>query len=90
VLVWAQGEDNVKTYQHLGTLHSRSFCQNCGSALPTVVESSQCIVVPAGSLDSPLSVMPTAKIFTGNCASWTKDLSQVPSFEQFPEQIKTK
>lgn len=87
-LVWTQGESDVKTYQHPHSLHSKSFCQNCGSALPTVAECIQCIVVPAGSLDSPAPISPTAKIFTGNCASWAKDLSQVPSFEQLPEQNK--
>ncbi|ANQ21846.1 aldehyde-activating protein [Vibrio natriegens] len=87
-LVWAQGETYVKTYQHPHTLHSKSFCQNCGSTLPTVAENIQCIVTPAGSLDGPVPISPTAKIFVGSCANWTKNLSQVPSFEQLPEQNK--
>ncbi|MCF7483116.1 GFA family protein [Vibrio sp. J1-1] len=87
-LVWTQGKRDVKTYQYPNTLHSKSFCQNCGSALPTVAESVGFIVVPVGSLDSPVPILPTAKIFTGSCASWAKDLSQVPSFEQLPEQNK--
>ncbi|NVC95374.1 GFA family protein [Vibrio natriegens] len=85
-LVWTQGESEVKTYQHPNTLHSKSFCQNCGSALPTVMESIHCVVVPAGSLDSPVPLSPTAKIFVASCSTWTKNLSQIPSFEELPEQ----
>ncbi|CAE6898246.1 GFA family protein [Vibrio sp. B1FLJ16] len=87
-LIWTQGESDVKIYHHENTLHSKSFCQNCGSALPTVAQSIQSIVVPAGSLDSPVPVSPTARIFVASCASWVNELSQVPSYEQLPEQNK--
>jgi len=84
-LVWLQGEDQVNTYQHPNTLHSKSFCLNCGSALPTVANSINCVVVPAGSLDSVVPIEATAKIYTASCADWCLDLSRVPSFDNLPE-----
>jgi hypothetical protein len=84
-LVWLKGEADVTHYQYSGSLHTKSFCQCCGSALPTVAESIDCVVVPAGSLDTPISVTPTAKIFVADCAAWSADLSNVPSFDALPE-----
>ncbi|MAL83308.1 MAG: aldehyde-activating protein [Idiomarina sp.] len=86
-LVWLKGEADVTHYQHSGSLHTKSFCQCCGSALPTVAESIDCVVVPAGSLDTPISVTPTAKIFVADCAAWSVDLSNVPSFDALPGQV---
>ncbi|MCB1754851.1 MAG: GFA family protein [Gammaproteobacteria bacterium] len=83
-LAWIQGESNVKTYQHPNSLHVKSFCMNCGSALPTVAENIRCIVVPAGSLDSSVPISPTAKIFVGSCANWAKDLTNVPAYKELP------
>ena len=87
-LTWVAGENTVKTYQHANSQHAKSFCQNCGSAVPTVADDLGLIVVPAGSLDNPEPIVPTAKIFVGSKASWSYDLGGVPSFEELPEQSK--
>ncbi|WP_110957784.1 GFA family protein [Vibrio casei] len=55
LLTWLQGETSVITYQHPNSLHTKSFCQNCGSALPTLADSINCVLVPAGCLDPSLS-----------------------------------
>ncbi|WP_250656211.1 GFA family protein [Alkalimarinus coralli] len=83
-LTWTQGGSSVKTFQYPNSRHAKSFCQNCGSALPTVAENIKCIVVPAGSLDSQVPILPTAKIFVGSCANWSKDLVNVPGYEKLP------
>ncbi|MDV5170573.1 GFA family protein [Photobacterium rosenbergii] len=88
-LTWLQGENDVRTYQHLNSMHAKSFCQKCGSALPTIAESIDSVVVPAGSLDTPISMKPTAKIFVSRCANWTKNLDNVPNYEELPEQVKS-
>lgn len=85
LLTWLQGKDDVKTYQHPNSLHTKSFCQNCGSALPTFIKSIHCVVVPAGSLDSPVPISPTAKIFAAHSASWSKGIDRLPSFDELPE-----
>ncbi|EIP0122372.1 TPA: GFA family protein [Vibrio alginolyticus] len=87
-LTWLQGEDDVSTYKYPKSLHVKSFCQKCGSALPTFADSINSVVVPAGSLDSPIPITPTAKIFVSSCASWSMNLHNVLSYEKLPDQAK--
>ncbi|MBY4678965.1 GFA family protein [Marinobacterium sp. CAU 1594] len=84
-LTWLQGKEVVKTYQLPNTQHSKSFCRTCGSAVPTYADSLGLVVVPAGSLDSPVDLIPDAKIFVGSKASWATELSDIPSFAKLPE-----
>lgn len=84
-LIWLNGENDVRTYKHPNTSHVKSFCSKCGSALPTFTESIDSVVVPAGSLDSPVPIMPTAKIFVGSSAKWSMKLCDVPKYEKLPE-----
>ncbi|MBU2978921.1 GFA family protein [Alteromonas sp. C1M14] len=84
-LNWLQGESYVSTYLHPNTLHAKSFCQHCGSALPTYAHSINSVVVPAGSLDSPVPIAPTAKIFEDSCANWSKNLHRVPGYKKLPK-----
>ncbi|WP_077338510.1 GFA family protein [Pseudocolwellia agarivorans] len=86
ILTWLKGEAEVTTYQHQNSLHTKSFCQKCGSTLPTATKTDNSIIVPAGSLDSPVPISPTAKIFVSSCANWTKNLDNVPNYEELPEQ----
>lgn len=88
-LTWLQGEGDVATYMHPNSLHAKSFCQKCGSALPRFNDSTNSVVVPAGSLDSPVLITPTAKIFVGSCAGWSMNLRNVLSYEKLPGQSKT-
>jgi hypothetical protein len=83
-LTWLQGESDVQNYQHPNSMHAKSFCQKCGSALPTIAESINSIVVPAGSLDSLISIEPTAQIFVSSCANWSRNLGNVPNYEELP------
>jgi len=87
-LTWLQGESDVKTYQHPNSMHAKSFCQICGAAVPTIAESINSVVVPAGSLDSVISIQPTARIFVSSCANWFRDLDNVPNFEKLPRDAK--
>lgn len=85
-LIWLNGESDVRTYKHPNSYHAKSFCAKCGSALPTFAESINSIVVPAGSLDSPVPITPTAKIFVGSCAKWSMNLFDVPRYAKLPGQ----
>lgn len=85
-LTWLQGDAFVKIYRHTNTSHVKSFCQNCGSALPTMTEDTGCVMVPAGSLDSPVPMLPTAKIFVASRARWSDHLDHLPGCEALPER----
>ena len=55
-LTWISGEEKVRTFLLNSTKHSKSFCDNCGSAMPNLQLNGQLLVVPAGSLDEDIPV----------------------------------
>jgi hypothetical protein len=83
-LRWASGEDKVSQFHLPATRHSRSFCCTCGSALPIVQMNGALLVVPAGSLNSEVSIRPNAHMFVSSRASWDEALEKVPTFDRFP------
>lgn len=83
-LVWLSGPDVVTTFTLPGTRHSKSFCMRCGSALPNT-QIADLLVVPAGCLDTDISILPTAHIFISGKAAWNKTLEDVPKFGGLPE-----
>ena len=86
VIDWAQGEDKVKTFQVPKTQHERSFCSECGSALPTVQMNGELLVVPAGCLDSSIDIRPSAHICYSSRAEWDDDLDRVQRLDDLPGQ----
>ena len=83
-LRWVSGEDSVRQFNLPSTRHSRSFCSTCGSALPNMQMSGKLLVVPAGSLNTAVSVKPDAHIFASSRAAWDDPLEQVPTFDGLP------
>jgi hypothetical protein len=84
-LSWQAGEDAVNTFTLPGTRHRRSFCVRCGSALPSMQMAGKLLVVPAGCLDSKLTVRPDAHLFTSSRATWDSSLETLPKFDALPE-----
>jgi len=80
---WVSGKEHAKTFRLEGTRFARTFCDVCGSALPTVEENVR-IVVPAGSVDCDVDRRPDAHIFMSSKANWDKDFEQVAKFEGLP------
>ncbi|MDF2503046.1 GFA family protein [Clostridium sp.] len=66
--------------------HIKSFCSNCGSALPNIQFDGRLLVVPAGCIDSDIHMKPQGHIFCANKASWDNDLENVPNFEELPNR----
>jgi hypothetical protein len=83
-LIWQSGVDAVTSFALPGTRHSKSFCTLCGSALPST-QIAGLLVVPAGCVDTEISVLPTANIFTSSKPAWDGELGEVPKFEGLPE-----
>ena len=84
-LTWKSGQDKVTTYRLSSTKHIKSFCSNCGSALPNLQMSNKLLVVPAGSLNQDISIKPNAHIFTSSRESWECGLENIKSYEKFPQ-----
>lgn len=83
-LAWLAGVDAVTSFTLPGTRHSKSFCKLCGSALPST-QVTGLLVVPAGCLDTEISISPTALIFSSSKASWEGTLGEVPELEGLPD-----
>lgn len=83
-LNWISGLDKVETYNLPATRHVKSFCKKCGSAVPNHQMNGKLLVVPAGSLNSDLTVLPEAHIFCSSKASWDNGLENIQTFEQLP------
>lgn len=80
---WLSGQESVRTYRVPDTRHRKSFCAECGSALPRVEGGS--IVVPAGSLDDATAIRPDAHIFVASRAEWDEKLEDIPQRNAFSE-----
>jgi len=81
---WLQGREQVTRYNLPGTRHTKCFCSHCGSGMPVDNFNGQFIVVPAGSLDTPLDMKPNGHLFCSSQASWEKDFDSVARFEKLP------
>jgi hypothetical protein len=83
-LNWLSGKEKVKTFNLVPTRHTRSFCIECGSALPNQQFDGKLLVVPAGSLDTEVPIKPGARLFCASRASWCRDLGSLKEFEKLP------
>ncbi|WP_415718582.1 GFA family protein [Maridesulfovibrio sp.] len=83
-LRWLSGEEYVRVFDLEG--HIKSFCSNCGSALPNLQMNQTLLVVPAGSLDSDVPIRPDGHIFHANRANWDAGLENIPFFDRLPEE----
>lgn len=85
---WILGGDNLTRYD-LPSARSFAavFCKICGSPLPHHTRSGQFVVIPAGSLDTPLEIKPSARIFWASRAPWENcDDESLPKFPERPEK----
>lgn len=81
---WLSGEENIKTFRLSGSRHVKSFCSECGSALPFSHANDGVLVVPAGSLDSPVAIRPDAHICVSSRADWDNDLASIERIDGLP------
>jgi len=83
-LIWVSGESRVTSFNLPATRHARSFCSQCGSALPNVQMNGRLLVVPAGSLNSEVPIEPSAHLFVASKAGWDRELEKVPMIDRLP------
>tara|TARA_R100001369_G_scaffold35338_1_gene60552 strand:+ start:433 stop:840 length:408 start_codon:yes stop_codon:yes gene_type:complete len=83
-ITWLSGEESIKEFRLSGSQHVKSFCTECGSALPFSQSGDGALVVPAGSLDSPVGIRPNAHICGSSRAEWDSDLAAVEWIDGLP------
>jgi hypothetical protein len=86
---WLSGQAKIKTFRLANTRHQRSFCSECGSAVPNVQMNGALLMVPAGSLDSVVEARPDAHICVASSASWDRHLEDVPRIAATPMKKAT-
>jgi|TARA_A100001391_G_scaffold87590_1_gene58027 hypothetical protein len=84
---WLAGQDAIRTYRMPNTLHQKSFCSQCGSAVPNVQMNGGLLVVPAGSLDDAVEIRPDAHICFASRAEWDNP-GDVPTLDGLPGQTR--
>ena len=83
-LRWLSGQDQVRQFNLPSTRHTRNFCGTCGSALPILQMDGKLLVVPAGSLNSEISIRPNAHIFVASRAGWDDALERIATVDGSP------
>ncbi|QXT39958.1 GFA family protein [Gymnodinialimonas ceratoperidinii] len=81
-LEWLAGGEHVATFRLPDTRHVKAFCRRCGSALPVVQDGI--LSVPAGALDTELTLRPNAHICTSSRAGWDEKLHELPCIDGLP------
>lgn len=85
-ITWHSGQDKVSTYEHPSRSFSKSFCRQCGSALPYINKAGTSLVVPAGSLNDPPEMSPQANVFSAEEAPWLRGGTEAKKFPGFPDK----
>ena len=82
---YTAGADRIGRHASSPGFH-RSFCTNCGSALPEGIESAGMVVCPAGNIEGDIGVEPAMHMFVGSKAPWHEITDDLPQYEEFPPQ----
>ncbi|MFL0803926.1 MAG: GFA family protein [Agarilytica sp.] len=82
---WLTGESHITAYEHPERSFSKSFCRDCGSALPFVTKNGGSLIVPAGALNGSPSIHPQANIFKSEAACWLNQGLGAKDYDAFPE-----
>ena len=82
---WLHGMDRIRAYALPPPRRYRSeFCCDCGALVPTVFPSAPFMLVPAGSVDTPLAPLPTLHIHVASKAAWCEITDDWPQFAELP------
>jgi hypothetical protein len=85
-LKWIRGEGEAVVYNHNGSGHIKSFCPVCGSAIPNLQMDGNLLVIPAGSLDTDLTIKATAHIYYSERANWDNELELEKHYDTLPPE----
>lgn len=89
---WLSGEDQIVSHKIADAKHFvTTFCQSCGSSMPSHTGDAKTAIVPAGGLDKlpstdPEQSAPSQSIFWGSRADWYRSPEQLPQYESLPQR----
>ncbi len=84
---WLQGQEFLGRFEPPGTkYYASTFCKNCGSSLPWLVQGGGMVVVPAGTLDEDPEIRPQQNIFWESKAAWFVSPCELPQYAELPQK----
>jgi len=63
---------------------TRTFCTECGVALPKAIPEMNMVFIPAGLLNEEPNITPQARIFQGSRVAWSCSGDGLTTFEEYP------
>lgn len=83
-LRFLDGEELVRTFKPPDAQRfANVFCSQCGGRVPRQPPGVSIVMIPAGSLDSALTIAPQARIFVGSRADWSCSGDGLPTYEEY-------
>ena len=82
---WKSGEELLTRYSvPEAERFYNLFCSKCGSGMPRDVPELAGVLIPAGSLDSDISIKPSARIFWDSRVDWSCSDDGIKTFPEYP------
>lgn len=82
---WLRGSSLLRTYRLAPPrTYETDFCTTCGSLMPTVFPDVGLALLPAGSVDTPLTPLPGVHIHVASKARWHEIGDSAPQFDEMP------
>lgn len=79
---WQEGESLISRFtdSFANPGFRRWFCSRCGGPVPRLNRTDEFMVVPAGLLDSPVSIRPERSIYWSERADWLVTFDAIPKY----------
>ena len=86
-LKWTSGESLLARYKvPEAERFYNYFCSHCGSPMPREIAQLDAVLIPAGSADSQLPVIPQNRIFWASRALWSCAAGDLSVYKEYPEE----
>src|SRR5579871_5294264 len=82
---WVSGEGAVSKFV-TPSGSTRSFCSECGSVTPMLLDQAGVVLCPAGNLLGDLDLKPQSHIFVGSKAPFYTITDDLPQYQEYPPE----
>ena len=82
---WLQGKSLLARYTvPEAKRFYNCFCAHCGSPMPRELPQLDSVLIPAGSVDSDIPVLPEHRIFWESRSAWSCEAGSLPVYSEYP------
>ncbi len=86
-ITWLKGEELLGKYKvPEAERFYNCFCKTCGGPMPRVVPELDAVLIPAGSLDTPVPIAPQSRIFNDSRVDWSCS-DDLPVYPEYPPEV---